>query len=444
MELWQKVADYVAANFNPEPETEPMAMFTDDAPAEPREDYTFLVDVYSDPDAQYAILSRGGKLYRADIAISGNDVVLGDLSEVMTTFTPTESRCLVTRQADGRDRWLIVAGTTVLNREAEIDSAELFDNFIRRAKDSGRFPYLTFFHLKEAMRMGQADFLGRDGVAYIASGLFDDTPLARACAVALQRDRGYWGASNGFYPLAGDMLEVADGIKVPVYTDGEHEEISILPERAACSLFTAAKGVERMNERIREALVKLTGGDEAQAAEFAALVDDINRTVADTGMIHRDAAATVADSVSQPANNTETEPETEERTAEVDPVAGGDAGPAEPLQVRLDDAARDAIVSAIMERPEVQNLLGMGEKLAAEMRAMAEAGAVAAQQAQALAGRVKELERAQRGEDRLIAADRPRGRALDVTYRPRSGAAGETEEKRSMADLAAATLANLK
>lgn len=68
-------------------------------------------------------------------------------------FEPRHTHISVYRQADGRWRWFSISATSVLNRVGEIDSRELFDNFIRRFPEQNTKPFRTFYHKGEAARM---------------------------------------------------------------------------------------------------------------------------------------------------------------------------------------------------------------------------------------------------------------------------------------------------
>lgn len=205
-----------------------------------------------------------------------------------TAYLPTQTRALtITRAADGQARWLVIAASAVVNRVGAIDSTVLFDNFIRRASESGEYPALDFLHEGEQLRFGPADWLKRDGALYLASGTFDDTDIARAAQVGLEKDQDYWGASIAYHPMSEPLRLVAEG-DIPVYTDGINNYISIVPKRMAANLFTAASVTEevmRMDQRAYEELVKLVG--EEAAKPFAAMVDEANRTITKTGMVVR-------------------------------------------------------------------------------------------------------------------------------------------------------------
>jgi hypothetical protein len=205
-----------------------------------------------------------------------------------TRVLPTQTRSFtITRDAQGVPRWLMIAASAVVNKVGAIDSTALFDNFIKHAMESGEYPVLDFFHEGDRVRFGKADWLKRDGALYLASGGFDDTELARGAVAGLESQADYWGASIAYRVTQAPLMLVADG-EIPVYQYGINNFISIVPKRLAANYFTAtlvAEEVMRMNTAVYEELVKLVG--EERAKQFAAQVDDANRTITETGMVTR-------------------------------------------------------------------------------------------------------------------------------------------------------------
>lgn len=145
------------------------------------------------------------------------------------------------RTKNNRVRWFAwPACTAFINRDREIDSMALFDRFIDHIERTQEWPYLTFFHQDEKFRMGESDFVARDHVAYLVSGLFDETKIAQEAIKGLMSSEPhYWGTSIRYQPIGKPYYIVDRGKKVPVYSDGIHKEVSLLPEQAASSIFTA-------------------------------------------------------------------------------------------------------------------------------------------------------------------------------------------------------------
>jgi len=205
-----------------------------------------------------------------------------------TEYLPTQSRSFtITRTADGKARWLMIAASATINKYNSIDSTILFDNFIKHAHETNEYPVLDFLHAEDALRFGVADWLQRDGALYLASGTFDETDLAQAAIGGLEADPDYWGASISYRITEPPMLLLSEG-QIPVFTNGINRYISIVPKRMAANLFTAVsvtEEVRRMDKRSFDELVKLVGAEKAGA--FAALVDDASRTIEEVGLVTR-------------------------------------------------------------------------------------------------------------------------------------------------------------
>lgn len=400
-----------------------------------------VLDIYLDDGGMYGLVASQGKLYRYPLAVADDDLqITGERQQVMEIHQPTAERTVtVHRQADGRVRWTAVACTAILNRVGQIDSRELFDNMIRRAEESG-YPYLTLWHLGEPFKMGQADMLARDGVVYIASGLFDeDNELAEAMVRDLEEDPAFWGDSIKFKPVGEpEMVEIAEGVHIPVYRDGTHIELSLLPEKRAASWFTAMgvnrQEVNRMKEEV-EALLRKVLGDKAD--DWIGRVDDINRAADEEGMIAR-----------------------EEGDAEPDaPPAEGDAEPAKGDEVErtveLDEEAVGAILRAMTESDEFAGVIKplfevverLGDQVEALTKKLDEVGAASTEGLVQARERLDVLERDEEEKQREWLADLPQNRTTRVTYRPREandpGKGNGGQRQPTYADVAESTLSNM-
>jgi len=281
-----------------------------------------VIDVYISNDSTYALIAKDGKLYKAVVTVSASDEIsIGEYQEVVMEFAPVTGRQLqVKRSADGKLRWFAMpACTAVLNRDGEIDSRKLFDGFVEYAERTGNYPELDFFHSREQVCLGKADWVGRDGVNYCASGLFYDTPIARAAAKSLEEDSDYWGLSISYLPTKEpEIIRSKDGIKIPVFNDGINFYISLLPEDAAASILTSISTVEevnRMNDKMKAALRKLTGDDDALFNEFVEKIDSVNRSA--EGMISREANPAPATEPPAPVTAEATDAELEEKVTAI-------------------------------------------------------------------------------------------------------------------------------
>lgn len=312
--------------------------------------YAWPIDLYVDGGNIFAIVTAEGKLYQVPVSLdeASQEVTLGEWVQVIEEFVPIPRSLRVTRQTDGRARWTSIASTAILNRMGEIDAMELFDDMIARVAEEG-YPYLTFFHTDEVLKMGECDFLARDGVVYVASGLFDDTELGRQAAAGIEADPDYWGISIGFLPSEPpEMAEVMPGVKIPVYKRGVHKELSILPEQMAAAWFTTVNCMEvnRMKKEIAEALRKLIGNEEAE--KWVTKVDGVNRAAEEDGMIRRDKTEPIAGVT---IDKTEPAPP----APVVDPAPP--AEPPAPAEVVLDDELVLQIARAAVEDETLRNLI---------------------------------------------------------------------------------------
>ncbi len=397
------------------------------------ERYPWLNDIYEDQGQLVAIISAGGKLYRAPVSVDGTSVVLGELAEVEVQFTPRRRSFSITRQADGRFRWFAVACSAVLNRVGEIDSRALFDSFVEAAKTEG-YPKLRFYH-DPRMDFGEADWLEREGNLLLASGLFDEEhPLAAAFIDACEKNRGNWGTSDGFVPLEPpQLMEVGAGVTIPVYTKGICREISVLPEDHAAAWFTAITSeVTRMRKDVRDALVLLFG-DEAKADEFADTVDQRNREIDERQLVTRDDGQ--GEDAPEPAaeGTTEEQPEPEAEPQD-------DAEAQAPNRLVLDDAALDAIAARVGAGFDARFA-----ELAARIDALPAMPDLAPinEALGAVRERLSALERDEEEKRREWQADRPARQTTVISYRPRQANAPSKDAPLDRRAVAEATLAEM-
>lgn len=457
-----------------------------------------LLDLFiEDDDSLTAVLTSQGKIYKTPVTVDTTDgVTLGDWQEVMHDFVPVKApginnaeglqeagqemadaqaaqdmgsmgggmgggmggmmdmgyrnRMTIIRQADGRYRGFLISSTSVINRVGEIDSTELHDNMNRKAQATGHYPYIDFYHLGEKFRLGQSDFLARDGYVAIASFLFDqDTPLAEAMIDSYAAHPDYWGASISFR-AAGEPDHVYFGdIPIPVYRDGEYVSIAILPERSAASLFTALrvhKEVQRMNKSIEEALKVLAGDNEELLQKFITMVDSTNRSIESENLIARSEDKT--EEAEQPASE----------AAVAESVGEGEvAGSVETrestgnTEVIFDETNLPLLASALVQTPELRSLKETVDQLAAAVTAFTTFEQTIQEKLDQITQRTDErlhvLEQTDEEKQRTWSADmgRRQVRKVTVSYRPRAAEKEEVNrDSANYADVAEATLANLK
>jgi hypothetical protein len=381
------------------------AMFQLDEQFEGSDNY--IVDVYHDSGGTYALFTDRGKLYRYQVIIENDNIVLGERIEVMEMHPPVQSRTVIRQQDDGRFRWVSISATAVLNRSGEIDSRDLFDSFVAHAEETGEYPIRQFYHQGDAFRTGQADFLARDGYCYITSGLFDETSLGQVEVAARQREPEYWGDSIGFLPTQEpELTEISDGINLPVYRQGINKEISTLPEEEAASLFTRTE-VTRMSltGKAWEAFVKLFGDDEEKARQW---VDENpksrNRAIEESGMITRQ-------------EGDEGDGEGDAQTPEPEPAES------EPPEIEVDDEVLDQLAKRANESEFITALVERVGNLEEALKEAIDREQEKDKALTKLADRIKALEasddkKRQQWQDDLPPRAR-NGQKQRVSYRPR-------------------------
>lgn len=388
-----------------------------------------FMDVYHDDGGMYALYIDRGKLYRHPVNIQNGNVSLGGREEVMEIHIPVmpQARTIIRQMEDGRHRWFSISATAVLNRVGEIDSRDLFDSFVAHSEETGEYPIRQFYHQGEVFRTGQADYLARYGYCYITSGLYDDTPLARAEVAARQKEPDYWGDSIGFLPKAEpEMAQITDDIKIPVYRQGINTEISTLPESEAASLFTRTE-VTRMSlmdkaGKAWEAWLKLWEDDEEAAQGWLEEHPEArNRAIETSKLIARDNGEDGSD-------ESEPEPEPDDEGQEAPPA------PEESPEFVVDDEVIDQLTQRMQEAEFVTALVTrLAEAEAAQQKAEGQVNKLEKQ----LGKFVKRLEaleadddgKRQRWLDDLPAKTKTKRPSTRVVYRPRTRQSDNGDEE---------------
>ncbi len=442
MNIIKRIAQILKPIEQPEP-TERALMFDQVAQqlmewtyAEPGRPY--FMTFYLEQGALYGLFNDAGQLSRAaiDVDSDGQTLTIGNMEPVIHEFTPIARSAFYTvRQADGRTRFFMVAGTAIINRVGEIDSTKLYDDMIQRAEETGFYPKLDFYHLGEIdplFEFGQFDYLAREGVVYVGSGLFDkDHPLTVATERALKRNAEKWGASIEYYRPQNRGIEYVDlgnGLEIAAYTEGLNTRISLLPEVAAAAWFTSMFMEKRnMDERKLKALRELFEGDEAGFNAFVAKLTNVNKEVRDQGLIFR--------SADQPAGE---QAQTEQPATET---------PSQDTVIELDDAAIAEIVKVArtqFESEVLTTVTGNLNTITANLAKLTEGQTALLAAFNGMQERIAVLEQGDEEKQRTWLNDLP-ARAqgqMRVTYRPRVERA-ETGQPLTSADQAATVLNGL-
>lgn len=382
--------------------------------------YYWINDVYFDDTGKpFVIVSEGGRLYRAELQIDGQQVMVGDLMEVKIEFEPTASqpaeemrtKTTIIRQADGLYRWFGVSCSSVLNRVGSFDTRALFDSFVERFYENPDKEVIRqFYHQGDGYRTGVVDFVARDGNLLITSGIYDDTPLARAEIEARQKEPGYWGDSIGFLGEEPQMVRAADGIEIPAYTNGILREVSTLPEVDAASHFTVqtVQEVSRMLEgKALEAFIKLWGDEDAATQWLADNPEKLNRAIEDAGLQTR-------------SSDQAESPDPEAATQTPEPAQGQAQDQDTEFVIGEDEIG--AIADAVLETEAVRTTMAQATQKADEALET-----LSGQVGQLLA-RLEALEKTEEQKRAEWLADLPQARKVSVTYRPREAAAQQTQE----------------
>lgn len=295
----------------------------------------------------YGVFSTSeGEILRADLAIDEDgNVEVGDFVEVKEEYTPVmRSAVTIVRQKDGTERIFMIAATSIINRVGEIDSKLLFDNMMKRARETEFYPLIDMLHLgstHDAFEVGQVDFIARSEHVYLASAILDTSKtLGRLMADDIKsRKSGInWGCSIEYFPLDGETetLDVGEGVDIDVYQDGLNTRIALLPEEQAASWFTGVvKERERkdVDEKQLETLRALFNNDE-EFNKFIGTIEGVNERVAKDKLVSRDKGSESPDP--EDAGQTTEEPE-------------GETQPNQ-RQVELDDKLVELIVGEVVSR----------------------------------------------------------------------------------------------
>lgn len=388
--------------------------------------YARPIDIYLDGSGSnlFSIVAQDGKLFQVPLTISQDTLTLGEWVQVEEEFSPVkQNRFFVRRQKDGRYRWTAVAGTSILNRAGEIDSIKLFDCFIQQSQDEGLYPRLDFYHKgddnPEIWEFGTADFLAREGVCYLASGLFDEGhPLAEATIRACEAGDIEWGCSIEFYSYSEPEIIISDPeVKIPVYNAGVNTRISVVKEKEAAALFTRIgvieeEGIKRtMDERTKNALTDLYGADTEGLKQFMSQfeegVDRTNKRVADDKLIHRSTKAKASkEAVAEEVEDEEVEDEGEDTDDDEDSP-----------ELVLDDEALAALTTQMLASPRfrtfIQTLAGV---ITQQEQAENEIADLKEQVAQ-LSGVTKRLKKTDAERKAEYLGDMPSKKRQVVTYR---------------------------
>lgn len=388
----------------------------------------------------FGLFDKMGKLFRASIDVDddGETLVIGELQPVIHEFTPvTRSSFMVRRQKDGRSRFFMVAATAIINRAGQIDSTLLFDDMIRRADETGFYPKLDWWHCGDVdglLEYGQFDFLAREGVVYLGSGLLDkDHPLSILTERAVQKYPDKYGASIEYYRPKNRGMEyvpLGNGLEVVAYTEGLNTRISFLPKDYATNWYTGMRMERAMDEIKLRGLRTLFDGDEEEFQAFMSQLTGINREVDKLSLVSR--------------SNTP-EPARADAVATAPLVRTPTETPKEDVSIELDDNTLTQLITVLRTQLETGMLKTVTDSLSditATLAQLTTGQTGVLSQVSNIGARVETLERSDEQKQREWKQDIPvRAGKVNVSYRP-SQSAPVVETALTYAEKAAAVLDN--
>jgi hypothetical protein len=138
------------------------------------------------------------------------------------------------------NHFLCVWSNNFKDRDGELFTAKAIDDYVSRA-DMGvvPLPELWVWHIGKSVRIGEADWVGRQGHFLFAAGTFDADDKAQAAKAYYAKHAAKTTISHGFtFPP-----EQFDGKQ---YHQFNTFEISLLPTGVEANLYTSLAGVKAM------------------------------------------------------------------------------------------------------------------------------------------------------------------------------------------------------
>ncbi|MCB9150308.1 MAG: hypothetical protein H6641_16260 [Caldilineaceae bacterium] len=295
----------------------------------------WLKDLYVDDEKLYAVTVSAGRLYRWPVTVSGSHVTVGNPVAVEIEFAPVNAsafaaQMVVKRTETGAYWGYGVLCTATLNKKGILDSRGLFDAFVTKFQGDGR-EYINVMHIDgSASRIGELRQIGRDDKTLWGIYKFDEDPVAMAAARTLANDtEGYWGGSIEFDldgPIA--WIEVVEGIRLPVTTDGTLLGYSIARNQDCAAWYTGGGVAQReiqqarrvnmaMSSREREIALELLGDAELVEA-LEQRLHNTNQALADAVTYTMRSAGTSSEGVGHDVANGAGEEEAEEEAERED------------------------------------------------------------------------------------------------------------------------------
>jgi len=282
----------------------------------------------------------------------------------------------------------------------------------------------------ELFRVGQTDFMARDGNVLITSGLYyEDNELAEMEIQARKRNPDFWGDSIHFIPLEHPDVEEIGDSSVPVWRTGKIKFVSTVPRSIAASQFVTGEvyqeGKRMLNEMEFDAFVTLMGDESAAKSWLKRNADGINGLIDDEEIVTRSVEETVEPEA-------EVEQEQEEPVEEVERVEDQPESETEVEVVEIGDEVIETVVQRVADSEAINALFHrLEERLEAVDHAIASLGVLTEKERSKLAVRLEELERDDEDKFVEMLEDMPRKQRVTVGYRPSQNANDDVPQSMS-------------
>lgn len=262
----------------------------------------------------------------------------------------------VFKQADGRDRWLIVSSSAFRDRDREIVSTKALEADVARADADRDYGPLRWWHVK-GLDIGDCDFNAMHGRLLVESGTFRDPAFAEM----VKQHAGDLAVSIGF--LHAETEPDAAGVFHRIW----RKERSLLPRGKESNLLTFVSVVSKESTMTNEKVDKLKElvGDPAVVDGLIAGATEAEKSAEDAGLAFKEVGAPV--SAVETAKAAMPDSEVEDEASPEDEVEGVAEG--EMSEKPAKKKARRDTVGAM----STEEFAGrMGEAFKASMAAMVE------------------------------------------------------------------------
>lgn len=270
----------------------------------------------------------------------------------------------VFKQADGRDRWLIISSSAFRDRDRETVSTKALEADVARADADRDYGPLRWWHVK-GLDIGDCDFNAMHGRLLVESGTFRDPAFAEM----VKQHAGKLGVSIGF--LHAETEPDADGVFHHIW----RKERSLLPRGKESNLLTFVSVVSKESTMTNEKVdtLKALVGDPAVVDGLIAGATEVEKAAEAAGLAFKETGEAPAAGASTgetakgkkpaPAPDSEMEDEMSPDDAAEDAAEG--EPPAPPAKKK---AKRDTIGAMSMEEFAGR----MGEAFKASLAAVVE------------------------------------------------------------------------